>query len=236
MALAEALDHPALADRPWRPPWRRALPGPRPRPATGISCSLLQQTDDSGRVVDITLPQARTWGRYAARALAPPPRRALALPCLPPYIATCTLLVSSTDQQSVSSNHPTPLTTCALRADPLPRPVFQTHDDARITTRACPGIFSLASAIDSNVLGPSTVSPHQHHPLRSQLLLGLRPPADEHPSAARSTSATSASCRPSSTPPLRAAERDLETIRRVRPDSRRGVKHPRPASTIIAIL
>eukprot|EP01043_Picozoa_sp_COSAG02_P105416 COSAG02_NODE_41413_length_395_cov_0.489865_1_plen_95_part_10 len=34
---------------------------------------------------------------------------------------------------------------------------------------------------------------------------------------------------PSGTPPLRAAERDLVIIRRVRPDSRRGVKHPRPA-------
>jgi hypothetical protein len=120
--------------------------------ASAAHCSLLQHTDDSGRVVDDHLPQARAWGRCAARAVSPPlPGRALALPCLPTYIHSH-VYTNQSHQQSVSSNHPTLLTTCALRADPLPRPAFRTHDDARTTAPACSELFSPASAIDSNVL------------------------------------------------------------------------------------
>jgi hypothetical protein len=101
------------------------------------------------------------------------------------------------------------------------------HGGARATALACTELSSLARVIASNTLfllwaatkilllpsvwacntgAFSTVSPHQHHPLQSRLFLGLRPPDDEAPSAAWSTSATSASCR---LDPLRAVKHPL---------------------------
>eukprot|EP01047_Picozoa_sp_COSAG01_P095303 COSAG01_NODE_26034_length_725_cov_1.412141_1_plen_136_part_10 len=101
----------------------------------------------------LTIAAASSPGDGALHGRCPPPfsGRALALPCLPPYIHSH-VYTNQSHQQSVNSHHPTLLTTCALRADPLPRPAFRTHDDARTTAPACSELFSPASAIDSNVL------------------------------------------------------------------------------------